>query len=64
MVDADRNPTRAAEAKAYVDRGQHKQPRLAPELYDNLLVDAYSQASDVYALGHLFKTLHEFWKKD
>ena len=36
---------------------------LAPKLYDHLLANAYSQASDVYALGYLFETLYEFWKK-
>ena len=63
VVDADKNPTRAAKAKALGDRERHKQPWLAPELYDHLLVDAYSKASDVYALGYLFKALYEFWKK-
>ena len=63
VVDANKNPTRAAEEKALGDREQHKRPWLAPELYNHLLADAYSEASDVCALGYLFKSLYEFWKK-
>ena len=63
LVDTDKNPTRATEAKAYTDRERHKRPWLAPELYDHLLADAYSQASDVYVLGYFLKSLYEFWKK-
>ena len=63
VVDVDKNPTRAVEPKAYTNREQHKQLWLAPELYNCLLPYAYSQASDVYALGYLFETLYEFWKK-
>ena len=63
VFEADKNPTKAAKAKAYADRERHKRPWLAPELYDPLLADAYSQASDVYALGYLFESLYEFWKK-
>ena len=63
VVDANKNPTRAAEAKAYADKEQHKQLWLAPEGWDHLLADAYSQASDVYALDYLFELFMNFGKK-
>ena len=63
VFEVEKNPTRAVEAKTYANREQHKWPWLAHELYDHLLVDAYSEASDVYAIGYLFKALYEFWKK-
>ena len=49
--------------QAHFTGERHKQSWLEPELYNHLLAHAYSQASDVYALGYLFKALYEFWKK-
>ena len=63
VYEADKNPAKVAEAQAYTDRERNKQPWLAPELYDPLLTDAYTQASDVYALGYLLETLYDYWKK-
>lgn len=63
VFDADKNPEKVAEANVYADRERPKRGWLAPELYDPFLVDAYTPASDVYALGYLLEVLHEFWKK-
>ena len=62
VFEADKNPAKVAEAKIYAERERHKRPWLAPELYDPFLADAYTQASDVFALGYLFECLYEFWQ--
>lgn len=60
VYEADKNPTKVANAQAYADRECNKRPWLDPEVYDSFLTDAYTQASDVYALGYLLETLYDF----
>lgn len=62
MFEADKNPEKVAEAKSRADQERHKRGWLAPELYDPVLEDAYTMASDVYALGYLLQVLYDFWK--
>lgn len=63
VFEADKNPAKVVEAQAYADRELHKRPWLAPELYNPFEANAYTQASDVYALGYMLEALFDFWKK-
>ena len=63
VQEPKKNPDKVAEGQALANREQHKRPWMAPELYNVFLADAYTQASDVYAIGYLFEALHDFWKK-
>ncbi|KAI5054163.1 hypothetical protein GOP47_0030942 [Adiantum capillus-veneris] len=38
-----------------------KRPWIAPKLYDPRCTDAYTKASNIYALGYLFDMLANFW---
>ena len=46
--EADKNPKKVAEANSKVDKEQLKQGWLAPKLYDPILADAYTEASDAH----------------
>ena len=61
VFEADKHPEQVAEAQSKADREHLKRGWLAPKLYDPILADAYTEASDVYALGYLLQVLYDFW---
>ena len=62
VFEAEKNLEKVAVAKPKANRERLKRGWLAPELYDPFLVDAYTEASDIYALGYLLQVLYDFWK--
>ena len=63
IAEAEKHEEQVVAARGAAERQRQKRPWLAPELYDPLLADAYTMASDVYALGYILQALHEFWRK-
>lgn len=61
VAEADKHPDKVAQAQSTARVERQKRGWMAPELYDPFCANAYSGASDVYALGYLFNVLHEFW---
>lgn len=62
VFDAAKNLTLVAERVIWAEREKTRKPWLAPELFDPRSDDAWSKASDVYALGYLLDQLFDFWK--
>lgn len=62
VFDADMNAEAVAEKVIWGQREQRARPWLAPELLDPLNENAYTRASDIYAVGYLLQHLYNFWK--
>ena len=60
-MDASTNPNTLIELQDQARFKLEKRPWLAPEIYDHRFVDAFTKASDVYALGFIFEMLIDFW---
>ena len=59
--NASANPMAVVDAENAAKTEFVKRPWLAPEMYNPYCADAYTKASDIYALGFVFQMAVDFW---
>ena len=59
--NASANPMAVVDTENAAKTESVKRPWLAPEMYNPYCADAYTKASDIYALGFVFQMAIDFW---